>query len=160
MAKRKIFFTIIAGVMVLSGSAVVLSHCEIPCGIYDDEMRLDMMAEHATTIEKGIRQIQMLTGAEDKNHNQIVRWVMNKEHHADALSDIVTEYFMKQRIKPVTEGRGRAYEQYVHKLTLLHAMMVDSMKCKQTTNLQHVENLRAHLSAFRKAYMDEHGHEH
>jgi len=42
-------------------------------------------------------------------------------------------------------------------LTLLHRMMVEAMKAKQTTDLQHVQNLRGLLSAFEKAYMD---HEH
>ena len=32
--------------------------------------------------------------------NQLVRWVDNKEIHADELSEIVTYYFMTQRIKP------------------------------------------------------------
>ncbi|MDY6953871.1 MAG: superoxide dismutase [Ni], partial [Thermodesulfobacteriota bacterium] len=33
------------------------AHCEIPCGIYDDQMRIDMIAEHITTIEKSMKQI-------------------------------------------------------------------------------------------------------
>jgi nickel superoxide dismutase len=28
------------------------AHCEIPCGIYDDEMRINMVLEHIATIEK------------------------------------------------------------------------------------------------------------
>jgi len=134
----------------------VLSHCEIPCGIYNDAMRLDMIAENITTIEKSIKEINALSQAGDKNYNQLVRWIMNKEHHADYLCDTVTEYFMKQRIAPV-ESTDEAYQDYVRKLTLLHKLMVYSMKCKQTTDMENVAKLREYLGQFRAAYMGQSG---
>ena len=128
-------------------SSVVLPHCEIPCGIYNDQMRLDMMAENITTIEKSINQIHKLSEDKDKNYNQLVRWIVNKENHADHLSDIVTQYFMKQRIHLKT----RLY--YFQKLTLLHKLMVYSMKCKQTADLSNVTKLREYLDQFRSVYL-------
>jgi len=142
------------GLLVFVSSPKVFSHCEIPCGIYDDPMRLNMMAEHIGTIEKSMRLIKELSAQDDKNYNQLVRWIENKEKHADYLTDIVTQYFMTQRIKPVEQTDQEAYKQYTHKLTLLHKMMVDSMKCKQTTDLANVEKLRVYLSEFRTAYQD------
>ena len=153
---KKTLLAVLAGTLVLGvGSSIVSSHCEIPCGIYGDSMRLDMMAEHITTIEKSVREIQRLSAQGDKNYNQLVRWVTNKEHHADELSDIITQYFMKQRIKPAAQGGGEAYDEYVQRLTLLHRMMVTSMKCKQSTDHEHVETLRSLLAAFRVAYLGE-----
>ena len=150
------------GVVLLAGvSGVVLSHCEIPCGIYNDPMRLEMMAEHITTIEKSVKQIHMLSEATEKNPNQLVRWVVNKEQHADAFTQIVTQYFMAQRIKPAAQGNTPAYQDYIEKLTLLHQMMVTSMKCKQTTDLEHVARLRSLLAEFRAAYLGpEAAHDH
>jgi nickel superoxide dismutase len=130
----------------------VLSHCEIPCGIYNDAMRLDMIAEDIDTIEKSMKEINELAKAGEKNYNQLVRWVMNKEHHADYLCDTVTEYFMKQRIAPV-ESTDKAYQDYVNKLILLHKLMVYSMKCKQTADLDNVAKLREYLQEFRAAYL-------
>lgn len=129
------------------------SHCEIPCGIYDDPMRLNIMAEHITTIEKSMKEIQALSTQGDKNYNQLVRWIVNKDNHADYLSEIVTQYFMTQRIKPTDESDQKAYKEYINKLTLLHKMMVFSMKCKQTTDLQNVEQLRTCLDRFKTAYL-------
>jgi len=43
--------------LLFATSPMIFSHCEIPCGIYDDPMRLDMMAEHIGTIEKSMKQI-------------------------------------------------------------------------------------------------------
>jgi len=152
-SKKTALLVMACGLSLVAISPMVFSHCEIPCGIYDDPMRLNMMAEHITTIEKSMKQIQELSAQGDKNYNQLVRWIVNKENHADYLSDIVTQYFMTQRIKPAEESDQKAYKEYVHKLILLHKMMVYSMKCKQTTDLENVEKLRTYLGQFRTAYL-------
>jgi nickel superoxide dismutase len=121
------------------------------------------MAEHIKTIEKSMKQIEALSDAGQKNYNQLVRWIANKEQHADAYTEIVTQYFLTQRIKAAPKSDAAAYEKYVHKVTLLHQMMVTSMKCKQTTDLQNVAKLRALLGEFRVAYLGKeaaHGHSH
>lgn len=132
---------------------MVMSHCEIPCGIYDDPMRIKMMAENIDTIEKSMQEINSLGKNSEQNPNQLVRWIMNKEHHADYLSDTVTQYFMKQRIKPVESTAGKDYQDYIKRLTLLHRLMVYSMRCKQTTDVENVPKLREYLDQFSQAYL-------
>lgn len=132
-----------------------LAHCEIPCGIYDDEARADMIAEHITTIEKSMNRITALSKEAPLNHNQIVRWVQNKESHADKLQNIATQYFMTQRIKPADGEDTEAYAAYIKKLALLHQMVVYAMKSKQTTDLANVEKLRSLLAEFRGEYFGE-----
>lgn len=112
-----------------------------------------MLAEHITTIEKSMKEIQALSAQGDKNYNQLVRWIVNKDNHADYFSEIVTQYFMTQRITPVEETDQKAYKEYIYKLTLLHKMLVYAMKCKQTTDLQNVEHLRTCLAQFKAAYL-------
>ncbi len=121
------------------------AHCEIPCGIYDDEMRIQMMLEHAGTIEKSMNQIMALEKEKDHPANQLTRWVVNKETHADELQHIVTQYFMTQRIKPGAKDYGK-------KLALLHEMLVASMKCKQTTDASQPAKLRALIGEFKNLY--------
>jgi nickel superoxide dismutase len=138
-------------------SAIVLgslaySHCQVPCGIYGDEARFGAIAEHLTTIEKSMKQIEELMAQEMPNANQVVRWVNNKEKHADEISHIVTYYFMAQRLKLPPEGDRKANDAYVKKLTLLHRMLVFSMKTKQTTDVSNVNKLRHLLEDFHKAY--------
>ena len=146
--------SITLGILVLIAvfASMVYSHCQIPCGIYDDPARFDMIAENITTIEKSMKQITELSQEDRPNFNQIVRWVQNKEKHADDTSHIVTYYFMAQRVKPVDKSKGKAHEEYVKKLTLLHEMLVYSMKAKQTTDLSNVEKLRTLLVEFRAVY--------
>ncbi|MCP4684477.1 MAG: superoxide dismutase [bacterium] len=132
-------------------------HCEIPCGIYGDETRFELLTEHIGTIEKSMHQINELAAAGDKNNNQLVRWINNKEAHADKYAEIVTQYFMAQRVKPVDQGDEAQYAVYTNKVTLLHQMLVAAMKCKQTTDTAHTEKLRQLLAKFHDLYQSDRG---
>jgi len=136
--------------VILLLSAQADAHCEIPCGIYDDSMRINMLREHITTIEKSMNQILTLEQKPGDNANQLIRWVINKEQHADALQEIVTQYFMTQRIKPEAK-------QYLVKLQTLHELLLAAMKSKQTTDLGQVKRLRELVGQFEKSYFD-HNH--
>ena len=140
----------------ISLTSFAWAHCQVPCGIYGDKLRFEMLREHITTIEKSMNQVTALSAAPGENMNQLVRWVNNKDDHADQFSEILTQYFLAQRIKAKT---GR----YHHKLVLLHKMQVAAMKCKQTTDLKHVANLKALVSEFEVVYLpksENHSHPH
>ena len=135
-------------VMLLSLSfsiSMVSAHCEIPCGIYDDKLRTQLIAEHAGTIEKSMKQIMAIGKSDPANYNQLVRWVSNKEKHATEIQHIVSQYFMTQRIKPDQKN-------YTEKLIVLHKMLIAAMKCKQTTDPVNVAALRNHLKEFEALY--------
>jgi nickel superoxide dismutase len=129
------------------------AHCQIPCGIYDDPVRFTLMLEHVRTIEKSMHEIQHLSEAKEPNYNQLARWVVNKEAHADKLTEIVTFYFMAQRVKPADPADKQAHAKYVREVTLLHRMVVAAMKAKQTTDREHCKTLRNLIEQFRKSYM-------
>jgi nickel superoxide dismutase len=132
------------------------AHCQIPCGIFDDELRVQLIEEHIGTVEKSMKQIVALAAEDDEDYNQIVRWVVNKEEHAQEIQDIVTAYFMAQRIKPPADhGDDEAVAEYMHKLALLHAIQVHAMKAKQGTDLAEIESLRSLVGKFRTAYFGE-----
>ncbi|MHC4926589.1 MAG: superoxide dismutase [Ni] [Planctomycetota bacterium] len=155
--QNKVVVLSMSAVLMFMASSEVFSHCEIPCGIYDDAMRIRMIDEHIQTIEKSMKQIQELQKADKIDSNQLVRWTLNKENHADQLSEIVTQYFMTQRLKPVDKSDGPSHESYLEQLTSLHHLLVYSMKCKQTTDLANVAKLRQSLATFKSAYFNETG---
>lgn len=128
-------------------SGLAAAHCEIPCGIYDDEMRLEMISEHITTVEKSIHQIKDLANDKDKDYNQLIRWTNNKEQHATKIQHIVSQYFLTQRIK--LEDK-----QYDKKLAALHRMLVYAMKCKQGLAEDNVKKLRNATMDFKKLYLN------
>ena len=140
--------------VILPAANTVLAHCEIPCGIYNDQMRIDMIDEHITTIEKSMKMIVEL-GNEAKNYNQLVRWVDNKETHATEIQQIVSQYFLTQRIKSVDPANKGEFEKYTSQLRMLHEMMVAAMKCKQTTDATWVEKLRDLNQQFAASYIGE-----
>jgi nickel superoxide dismutase len=142
MIKPTLVTAILAGGLFAGLVPTAHAHCEIPCGIYTDSMRIDMIEEHCQTIEKSMAQIR--AGA-DGNQNQLIRWVTNKEDHANQIQHIVTQYFMTQRIKP-------EMEKYEQKLSLLHQMLLAAMKCKQTTEPAHVAKLRVLAATFSTLY--------
>ena len=100
----------------------------------------------------------------EKNYNQLVRWITNKEEHAQKIQEIVNQYFLTQRVKPVEPEKAEEYAKYVKQVTLLHQMLVSAMKTKQTTDLAHVEKFRALLLDFELTYFGPEGrgkaHEH
>ncbi len=149
---RLIGVSIVVVVVIGAATWPAYPHCQIPCGIYDDDARLAAIGEHIVTIEKSMRKIDEIGAAEKPNYNQLVRWVNNKEHHADEISEIVTQYFMAQRVKPADASDKKAWDQYVKKLTLLHRMLVAAMKAKQTTDLQHTKALSKLLDEFTRVY--------
>lgn len=153
MRKRiLIAFTLIAGLFYANSS---MAHCEVPCGIYNDHLRVKMLYEHFTTIEKAMNKIETLGEEGDKNYNQIVRWITTKEDHAKKVQHIVEQYFMHQRIKVKESGDGAAYDKYLKQITLAHKMVVYAMKTKQTTDQKYIDKLRDTLKDFSKAYFSE-----
>lgn len=128
------------------------AHCEIPCGIYGDDLRFSMLDEDITTIEKSMKKIAELSADPTKNANQIARWVLNKEAHADNIREIVTQYFMTQRIKMPDMSDKKAVQMYRDQLAMLHKMLVFAMKSKQTTDLANTSVLHDTAHAFKAAY--------
>ena len=140
-------------VLLVCGAATFLgAHCQVPCGIYDDEARFAMLSEHVTTIEKAMKEIAALTAQAPVNYNQIVRWVMNKEKHAEEFSEIVSYYFLAQRLVPKAPEDGEARAAYLEQLELCHRLIVTAMKAKQTVDLGHVLALRDLLAKLQGSY--------
>lgn len=130
--------------------AYLAAHCEVPCGIYDDDARVKSMMEDQTTIAKAITSIGELSATHDPTgHNQLARWVATKEDHATRIQHTIAQYFMTQRIKSDDDH-------YVDKLTAAHAVMVEAMKCKQAADPATAEALKSAISKFSEAY----GHSH
>ena len=69
VSKKSIMLGIL--VLVVVFASMVYSHCQIPCGIYGDPARFDMIAENITTIEKSMKMITTLSQTDNPNFNQI-----------------------------------------------------------------------------------------
>ncbi|MGC6581378.1 MAG: superoxide dismutase [Ni] [Akkermansiaceae bacterium] len=147
--------------LVLTAFALLLpsqtsAHCQVPCGIYDDNNVLGKMHTDWVTIEKAAKMIRKLTAtpeAASENAHQLIRWVNNKESHAQAIQETVTNYFLAQRLK-VSEAESDN-ESYLKKLITCHKVIVAAMKCKQSTDPKAVEMLHQELHTFMDLFGDQ-----
>ncbi len=143
-------------------SATLVPHCEVPCGIYTDQLRFERMLEDTKTIAKAITSINEFVNTLEGQPptaldiNQSMRWVTTKDEHATNTQHIVAQYFLTQRIKPDNE-------RYVEQLKAAHAVMVSAMKCKQDADPATAEVLKNAIYDLYRAYEgkepDLHSHE-
>ena len=126
-------------------------HCQVPCGIYGDQMRFEGMLEDTKTVAKAITEIEAFAGGlgdgppSAKGMNQMMRWVNNKESHAQNIQDVMAEYFFAQRIKA-------DHKDYTAQLATAHKVIVAAMKCKQDASAPTAEALKAAILDFYRAY--------
>jgi nickel superoxide dismutase len=151
---------VLLSVLLVGSQRGVNAHCEIPCGIYDDPMRIRMMLEDCTTISRAMDEINRLAGAHDAQaSNQLARWILNKEIHADKIQETIATYFLSQRVKPKAEGSDE-YEDYVQRLVDHHAVIVAAMKAKQSADPQAAVALKGAIEKVGTYYPQPEAHSH
>jgi len=137
---------LLLGMLIITTMLIVLApqawaHCQVPCGIYDDHARVQAMLEDAATVEKSVKLISELSGKLDpQSQNQLIRWVMNKEKHAQNIIATVCDYFLTQRVKP-------SQKDYTERLTRHHAVIVSAMKAKQHADISYALDLKVKIEA-------------
>ncbi len=131
------------------------AHCQVPCGIFDDEVKFNELEQHIETIAKASRLITELSSKESlsaHDHQQIIRWTNTKEDHAKKIIDEAANYFLAQRVKLDADH-------YAEKIELLHHIIVFSMKSKQSTGTDATKVLSEKVAAFKELYLHhEHSH--
>ncbi len=148
----KIKVSILLLLLSMASYTKLSAHCEVPCGIYNDMLRVELLMEHFTTIEKSMTQINKLSNEENKNYNQLVRWINTKEEHANKIQNIVYQYFMSQRISIKKEDDRKARKKYISQITLAHKLLVLAMKTKQSTDTKYIAELQSTLKQFTEVY--------
>lgn len=129
------------------------AHCQVPCGIYDDHARIHAMEEDVATIGKAVAQLQEAQDKDDaQSFNQRVRWTQTKEDHASRIIDVVSQYFLTQKIKPADPKDKKAHADYVARLTACHGVLRAAMKTKQTVDPEAVEGLSQALKVLGDFY--------
>ncbi|NQU34393.1 MAG: superoxide dismutase [Bacteroidetes bacterium] len=158
MKKTILLLTVIAFTTILTKTAS--AHCEVPCGIYNDELRIELIKEHIQTIEKAMNQITEIQNSETVNYNQLVRWINTKETHATLIQEITEQYFLAQRVKFALLSDKENYTKYINQLTYLHQLIVFSMKAKQSTDLKYIDDLNKSVTNFEIVYFGKEAHRH
>lgn len=127
-------------------ASISYAHCQIPCGIYDDRLRIKQLHEDVETLHKSVKEINRLSVAESsKTSQQFVRWVNNKEAHAEHIITVMTDYFLTQRVKPSQNDYSKRLEHH-------HAVIINAMKVKQSSLEDAVLTLKESLQVLEQYY--------
>ena len=145
-------------VLITLTSSVLFSHCQVPCGIYDDAARIKQIQEDITTIQKAMKNINELSNNKTvpQDLNQLVRWVNTKEEHAQHIQDVIMQYFLAQRVKPKNVN-DEGYTDYVSLTISCQKIIFHAMKCKQNTEVSYSEILLKEVNLLIDSYFDDHG---
>ncbi|QIZ78602.1 superoxide dismutase [Ni] [Ferrimonas lipolytica] len=149
--KKQLQAAVFAAVTFFAMVPSAFSHCQIPCGIYDDHAKVQEMLQDVATTRKAVAQVGQLAGKKDaQSSNQLVRWVMNKEQHAQNVIATISDYFLTQRVKADQKD-------YAERLQKHHAVIVAAMKVKQNADSKYVDDLENKVKAL-LPYYPEHKH--
>ncbi len=118
------------------------SHCQMPCGIYHDEMVYDQIDQYVETMYKGATILAESKFATPKERNEFIRWVTLKENNSNELADLITTYFLQQKIKPGEDDT-------VKRLTSAHKLLFLLMQIKQNTSRSFVDEFADEWDKFK-----------
>ncbi|HLB32769.1 MAG: hypothetical protein A3F67_09950 [Verrucomicrobia bacterium RIFCSPHIGHO2_12_FULL_41_10] len=121
---------VVASLFLLALPTTGFTHCQIPCGIYHDDIVFSTLEQNIETLQKAVHELSG-TGL---SINQSVRWVINKENQSDQIAQTMLTYFLQQRVK--TDDPKRA-----EKLNLIAMICMQCTKVKQTTDSVEVDTL-------------------
>lgn len=154
------------------------AHCQMPCGIYHDNMVYDQIDQYVETMFKAMTELATIKFQTPQERNAFVRWVSTKDESSDQIAEIITYYFLQQKIKPGEEDTPKRLAS-AHRLLFLMVQMKQNVDRKIVDEFAdewekfklmfHVEGYECHvdmlnrrklLEAQGKAQQEEHDHDH
>lgn len=105
------------------------AHCQMPCGIYHDDMVFDQIDQYVETVVKGITVLEDSKFKTIRERNEFIRWVMEKEKSSNDVAELITTFFLQQKIKPGEEDTPE-------RLASAHRLLFLLVKIKQNADLK------------------------
>jgi len=137
---KRLFITAAAVLAAYAGS--LDAHCQMPCGIYHDDMVYDQVDQYVETMYKGISILKENKRDTDKDRNEFIRWVILKEKASDDAALLLTTYFLQQKIKPGESDTAK-------RLATAHKLLFDLVQIKQNADLKFVETFANDWNEFK-----------
>lgn len=118
------------------------SHCQMPCGIYHDDMVFDQVDQYVETMVKAITVLNESKFATPQQRNEFVRWVETKERMSNEAAQLILTYFLQQKIKPGEDDT-------VKRITCAHTMLCTLTTIKQTVDMNYVKSFAEEWEKFK-----------
>ncbi len=120
----------------------LIAHCQMPCGIYHDDMVFDQIDQFIETSVKGIGVMQDNKFTTVQDHNAFIRWVIQKEKGCNEIAELILTYFLQQKIKPGQEDTAK-------RLLSAHRLLFYLVQIKQTSDLKAVNDFYEEWEQFK-----------
>lgn len=113
-------YTLFAALFAATVTTVQLhSHCQMPCGIYHDQMIYDKIDEYFETMVKAVTAMHNNDFKTVQDRNQFMRWVITKEKMSDEMAQVLMYYFLQQKVKPGNDDDTQDLVKSIHKMLFL-----------------------------------------
>lgn len=131
-----------ATTLMLLSQGNLTAHCQMPCGIYHDDMVYDQIDQFVETVYKGISVMNESKFATVKDRNEFARWVGEKESSCCETANLITVYFLQQKIKPGEDDT-------IKRLTSAHKLLFLLVAIKQNPDLEYVKQFNEEWEKFK-----------
>lgn len=124
------------------------AHCQMPCGIYHDDIVFDNIDQYIETMYKGITVMNDSKFATPQEHNEFIRWVCTKEELSNQMAAQILTYFLQQKIKPGESDTPK-------KLERAHALLFLLVQIKQTVSIDILKRFQDEWNSFKTMFHKE-----
>jgi nickel superoxide dismutase len=121
------------------------AHCQMPCGIYHDDMVFDQVDQYVETMYKGMSILNSSKFHGVHDWNEVIRWVMLKEKESDSVTNLLTTYFLQQKIKPGETDTAK-------RLVSCHKLLFLLVGIKQNTSIKFVQEFLEEWEIFKSMF--------
>ncbi len=142
MKKRALLLGIAA---LICQTGALIAHCQMPCGIYHDEMVFNQIDQYIETMYKGMTELKTSKFATPMERNNFTRWVLLKETASDEMANLITQYFLQQKIKPGEPDTAK-------RLVSAHKMLFELTAIKQNVEVKMVEDFADEWENFKQMF--------
>ena len=138
--------TLLAGIaLFICHTGSLTAHCQMPCGIYHDEMVFNQVDQYIETMYKGITELKNSKFSNSVERNNFIRWVTLKESASDEMANLITQYFLQQKIKPGEPDTAK-------RLVSAHKMLFELTAIKQNVDLKMIEDFADEWENFKQMF--------
>lgn len=128
--------------LLLLANASLYSHCQMPCGIYHDDMVFDQIDQYVETMVKCMTVLNDNKFGTIQERNEFVRWIISKEKMSNEIAEFICSYFLQQKIKPDEPDT-------VKRLVSAHKLLSDLVVIKQTADPKYVQSFSDEWEKFK-----------
>ncbi len=138
----KTHYLLIALAALIGSPDMASAHCQMPCGIYHDEMVFDEIDQYVETMYKAMGVLNDNHFETVKEKNEFIRWVGEKEKESCDTANLITKFFLQQKIKPGEPDTAK-------KIESAHKMLFELMLIKQNTDKKFVDTFSEEWDRFK-----------